>query len=98
MSYNNDTKNIELDNLNLYTELIELNKNVLKSNAEINNKIDKLQSLLNEQENKIQKKDEKLVSLIISQMYSRKDIETANNDIINGLIKKFKTIIPSKSE
>lgn len=98
MNCNKDIENEKLKKSNLYAELIESNERLLKSNAEINTKIDKLYSILNDQEKKLQKKDEKLISLIISQMYPHKSTENNDNNILNNMLKKFKTIIPSKSE
>ncbi|WP_234122887.1 hypothetical protein [Clostridium hydrogenum] len=98
MNCNQGIESEKLKKSNLYAELIESNERLLKSNAEINTKIDKLYSIINDQEKKLQKKDEKLISLIISQMYPHKSTENNDINIVNSILKKFKTIIPSKSE
>lgn len=91
----NNSKNCseENDKLDFYSKIMETNEKLIKSNIEINNKIDKLENLLNIQQKKLQKKDEKLISLIISQMYSDKSEEKNKDNLFNTLLKKFKSIV-----
>lgn len=91
----NDSKNCpeENDKLDFYSKIMETNEKLIKSNIEINNKIDKLENLLNIQQKKLQKKDEKLISLIISQMYSDKSQEKNKDNLFNNIFKKFKSIV-----
>lgn len=93
MSCDEIIENEELSTSDLYKKLIESNERVLNSNTEINVKIDKLQNILKEQEKKLQKKDEKLISLIISQLYNVKDKTSSSDNVLNNIYKKFKTII-----
>ena|GEM_PF-4744739 len=91
----NDIKNCpeENDKSAFYSKIIETNEKLIKSNIEINSKIDKLENLLNIQQKKLEKKDEKLISLIIAQIYSGKS-ETQNKDnLFNNMLKKFKSIV-----
>lgn len=91
----NDSKNCpeENDKSDFYSKIMETNEKLIKSNIEINSKIDKLENLLNIQQKKLEKKDEKLITLIISQMYSDKSEEKNNDNIFNSIFKKFKSIV-----
>lgn len=77
----------------LYSKIIETNEKLIKSNIEINNKVDKLQSILDNQEKKIKAKDEKLINLIISELYSNNSGEKGKNNLFNNIFKKFKSIM-----
>lgn len=91
----NNAKNYpeENDKSDFYSKIMETNEKLIKSNIEINSKIDKLENLLNAQQKKLEKKDEKLISLIISQIYSDKSEEKNKNNLFNNIFKKFKSIV-----
>lgn len=96
----NNSKNCpeENDKLELYSKLMKTNEKLIKSNIEINSKIDKLENLLNIQQKKLEKKDEKLINLIISQMYSDKSEGKNSDSIFNSIFKKFKSIVETETK
>lgn len=83
----------KLNSSDLYSKIIETNEKLIKSNIEINNKVDKLQVLLDSQEKKLKAKDEKLINLIISEIYSNNSENTGKTNIFNNIFKKFKGIV-----
>lgn len=91
----NDIKSCteENDKLDFYSKIMETNEKLIKSNIEISSKVDKLENLLNIQQKKLEKKDEKLISLIISQIYSGKSEEKNKDNLFNNIFKKFKSIV-----
>lgn len=104
MIYKDDVKNSnninktseEGDKLNssdFYSKIMETNEKLIKSNIEINNKVDKLQVFLDSQEKKLKEKDEKLINLIISEIYSSNSESRSKTNLFNSIFKKFKSIV-----